>query len=81
MYTFLDLPISTGNYDKNDHVSYIKQIARVLATIYKRSHVDKVNGALAGPRANRTVIKKTLYLPINTRVLTGRPKGEWVVKR
>ena len=58
IYTFLDLPISTGNYDKNDHVSYIKQICRVLTTICKKSHVDKFNGVLAGPHANRTVIKK-----------------------
>ena len=48
--------IPQGRERRNGHVSYIKQNVQVLATISKRPHVDKMNGAPAG--ANRFRIDK-----------------------
>ena len=54
--TFFGIRFSTMTYWINGHVSYIKQNSFSIATICKRPHVDKMNGAPAGP--NRFHIDK-----------------------
>ena len=44
-----NLLFSYFSYEIKYHVSYIKQNSLVLATICKRSHVDKMNDAPVGP--------------------------------
>ena len=58
-----NLLFSYFSYEIKYHVSYIKQNSLVLATICKRSHVDKMNGAPVGP-FRVCIDKKTLYIKI-----------------
>ena len=55
-----NLLFSYVSYEIKYHVSYIKQNSFSIATICKRPHVDKMNGAPAGPFYFR-IEKKTLY--------------------
>ena len=57
--TFFGIRFSTMTYWINGHVSYIKQNSFSIATICKRPHVDKMNGAPAGPFYFRIDKKKT----------------------
>ena len=55
---FFGIRFSTMTDWINGHVSYIKQNSFSIATICKRPHVDKMNGAPAGPNRFRIDKKK-----------------------